>query len=47
MVCRLSNFLDDLGFDCVNLVSRNFKNNDLAYELARVPIKEQCVDHGV
>ena len=24
-----------------------FKNNDLAYELARVPIKEWRVDHGV
>jgi hypothetical protein len=28
-------------------VSTKFKNNDLAYELARVPIKERHVDHGV
>jgi hypothetical protein len=28
-------------------ISTKFKNNDLAYELARVPIKERRVDHGV
>jgi hypothetical protein len=28
-------------------VSTKFKNNDLAYELARVPIKERRVDHGM
>ena len=28
-------------------VSTKFKNNDLSYELARVPIKERHVDHGM